>query len=574
MLDIVARPLPDSADALDATLHPVLARVLRGRGVTSAAELDYRLDRLLRPDALDGMDAAAALVVEQLRAGGRFLVCGDYDADGATALTLVVRALTGFGARDVHWRVPNRFRHGYGLTPELVAELAELAPALLITVDHGTASVSGVAAANAAGFRVLVTDHHLAGDTLPAAAALLNPNLPDSSGTGRALAGCGVAFYLMLAVRQRLRELGHFADGKGPNLAALTDLVALGTVADLVPLDHGNRILVRAGLERIRRGLACPGIGALLDDAGRAPNKSDTGTLGFQLAPRLNAAGRLDDMSIGIRCLLADAPAAHEARALARQLGDYNRERRAIQQDMQAEAELAVDGLSGGVGLGLVVHDPGWHAGVVGLVASRLVERHHRPTLALAPADEDGLDWRGSGRSIPGVHLRDVLALVDARHPGLMTRYGGHAMAAGLSIRAEALPALAAAFDAALAEWGAAAHLTRRIATDGGLRPADLTVELAQLLADAGPWGQHFPPPLFDNVFRVLQRRWLKERHLRLTVAHPDGGAPVEAIWFGAIDAEPHLHEAPRLRLLYELGINDWMDSTRLQLVVQRALDA
>lgn len=569
-LTIVERPA--EVPAALRSLHPVLARVLASRGVDDPTALDLRFAQLLKPDGLAQIERALALLVDAIRTPKRIVICGDYDADGATALTIMVRALRALGAADVHWRVPNRFEHGYGLSPEFVDSFRDLAPALLITVDHGTTSVSGVALAKVRGFSVLITDHHLPGDTLPDADALINPNLPGDEFASKNLAGCGVAFYLMLALRGRLRELGHYDDRDPPNLAVFTDLVALGTVADLVPLDSNNRILVQAGLQRIRARSACAGIRALLADAGRAPERVDASSLGFLIAPRLNAAGRLDDMSIGIRCLLSDSDG--EARQLATVLGDFNRERRTLQDDMQARADEIVSAmdLSQSDRLGIVVADPSWHVGVVGLVASKLTERLHRPCLALAPADAAGEDWRGSGRSVEGVHLRDVLALVDARCPGLLERFGGHAMAAGVSIRGDQTAALSVAFDAALRDLQAGVHLQRRVETDGPLRPTDLSLDLAQTLAKAGPYGQAFPLPLFDNAFDVLDRRWLKSVHLKMRLRHADGGLPVDAIWFFADEAGHAFDHCGRLRLLYQLDISDYQGLYNPQLLVRHAL--
>lgn len=566
---IVRRPLHTSPDDLPSSLHPVLRRVYAARAVGSAAELDHSLAGLPPPGELAGTAEAAARLARAIRANEHILIVGDFDADGATSSALAVRALTAMGARRVGFLVPNRFAYGYGLTPEIVRVAQARAPDLIVTVDNGVASVAGVAAATAAGIDVIVTDHHLPGQERPAAAVIVNPNLPEAGFPSRALAGVGVIFYVMLALRAALRSAGWFA-AQGlaePNLAALLDLVALGTVADVVPLDRVNRVLVAQGLQRIRAGRACPGIAALLEVAGRDPRRVTTTDLGFFVGPRLNAAGRLEDMSIGIDCLLADDPL--RARELAAQLDALNRERRDIEQQMQAQALAMVDALQlGGTAdlpLGLCLYDEAWHQGVVGLLASRLKERLHRPVIAFAPADGGWL--RGSGRSVPGVHIRDCLDAVATANDGLLERFGGHAMAAGLTLRATDLPRFRMAFDAEVRRHLAPEDAAGVVQSDGEVPAGELTLGLAEAIRAGGPWGQGFPEPLFDNAFEVLERRVVGGHHLKLRLRHWDGTAGVEAIAFNrAQEASSGLPD--RVRIAYHLDVNDFRGESRLQLRV------
>lgn len=546
----------------DASVHPVLRRVYAARGVLQPAQAEHRLQRLLSPYALGGMATAVELLAEAIRQDHSILVAGDYDCDGATGVAVAVRGLRMLGARRVDYAVPNRFIHGYGLTPALVDSLQPV-PQLVVTVDNGVASVAGVAAAKARGIRVIVTDHHLPGEQLPAADAMVNPNLPGDSFPSKCLAGVGVMFYLLLALRAGLRERGVLAAPE-PDLATLLDLVALGTVADLVPLDFNNRVLVAAGLKRIRAGRACAGIVALVEVGRRSLATLCASDLGFAVGPRLNAAGRLEDMRLGVECLLADDPA--QARQHAQQLDAINRERRDLQASMVAEAETMVAQATDTGAVGVALYEPSWHAGVVGLVASKLKERLHRPVIAFAPASEDDPDHlRGSGRSIAGFHLRDALAVIDARHPGLVERFGGHAMAAGLSLKAADYPRFAAAFDAVTRELIEPERLLAVLHTDGELPPGAFTLELARQLRDAGPWGQAFPEPLFDNVFECAGWKPMGESHLRLQLRDPRDGALHDAVMFNAWRGEP---PPPRLRTAYELTINDWQgrESPRLLL--------
>ncbi|MGH8446475.1 MAG: single-stranded-DNA-specific exonuclease RecJ, partial [Solimonas sp.] len=523
-----------------------------------AAELELELARLLPPAGLLGIDAAAARVAAAVSGGEAIVVAGDYDADGATGVATAVAGLRALGAARVSYVVPDRFRMGYGLSPALAELAAASGASVLITVDSGIASNAGVAQAKALGLTVIITDHHLAGSELPAADAIVNPNQPGCGFASKHLAGVGVMFYLLLAVRAQLRGAGWFAGRAEPNLAELLDLVAIGTVADVVRLDHNNRILVQQGLARIRAGRARPGIAALLQVAGRQRERLTSLDLGFVLGPRINAAGRLDDIRTGIECLLA--PDTATALGLAQQLDRFNRERREIEAQMRDEALLMVEDSEA---TGVCVFEPDWHEGVVGLVASKLKDRLHRPTFAFARAQDGGL-LKGSGRSIPGLHLRDALVLLDARHPGLLQRYGGHAMAAGLSLAESDYGRFAQAFDAVCAELLDDDALARVVHTDGELAAGELALETAHALEQAGPWGQGFAEPLFEGVFRVLGHRVLKERHVKYQL-DAGGGAPLPAIHFGGIE---QLHERGSLHATYRLGINRWQDSESLELFI------
>ena len=543
-------------------IHPVLRQIYAARGVLTPSDADHRLARMLAPHQLGGMERAVELLAEAIRADWRILIAGDYDCDGATGTAVAVRGLRMLGAKDVSYAVPNRFIHGYGLSPALVESLRPR-PQAIITVDNGVASVAGVAAAQALGIRVIVTDHHLPGDQLPAADAMVNPNLAGDAFPSKALAGVGVMFYLLLALRAKLREQGAFAAGE-PDLSALLDLVALGTVADLVPLDYNNRVLVEAGLKRIRAGRACAGIAALVEAGRRSLATLCASDLGYSVGPRLNAAGRLEDMRLGVECLLTDDLTI--ARRYAEQLSAINQERRELQAAMVAEAEVMVARAAHTDAVGVALFEPSWHAGVVGLVASKLKERMHRPVIAFAPASEDHADeLRGSGRSIAGFHIRDALAAIDARQPGLIERFGGHAMAAGLSLKAQDFARFAAAFDTVAREWLDEERLEAVLYTDGELPPGAATLELARQLRYGGPWGQAFPEPVFDNEFVCAAWKVMGETHLRLTLSDPRDGSVHDAVMFGAYSGQP---PPPRLRAAYELTINDWQgrESPRLLL--------
>ncbi|UCL88614.1 single-stranded-DNA-specific exonuclease RecJ [Pseudomonas sp. HS-18] len=563
---IESRPLPPTLPNLG-DLPPLLTRLYAARGVQSAEELDKGLARLIPYQQLKGVDAAVELLVDALEKGQRILYVGDFDADGATASSVGVLALRMLGAAWVDYLVPNRFEYGYGLTPEIVAVALEKRPELLVTVDNGISSIEGVAAAKAAGLRVLVTDHHLPGPELPAADAIVNPNQPGCDFPSKAMAGVGVIFYVMLALRARLRERGWFA-ARGiaePNLAELLDLVSLGSVADVVPLDANNRILVHQGLARIRAGRARPGLRALLEVAGRDCRRITSTDLGFILGPRLNAAGRLDDMSLGIELLLCEDEGV--ARDMAVQLDQLNQDRKAIEQGMQREAlaqlkELPVEEMP----FGLCLFDPEWHQGVIGILASRLKERYHRPTIAFADAGDGTL--KGSARSVPGFHIRDALDAVAARHSGLISKFGGHAMAAGLSLPQENFGAFAAAFDAEVRRQLDEEDLTGRLLSDGQLGAEEFHLELARALRQAGPWGQHFPEPLFHGIFQIVQQRVVGERHLKLVLKTECGSLQLDAIAFN-IDRE--IWPNPTVRwaeVAYKLDVNEFRGNETVQLMV------
>jgi single-stranded-DNA-specific exonuclease len=554
-------------EVIDAHLHPVLRRAYAARGVRDSSELALTLDRLVPVGTLDSIEAAVKLILEHR--GRRILVIGDFDADGATSTALIVRCLRGWGFAAVDFLVPNRFEFGYGLTPEIVGLATDRAPSLIITVDNGISSVAGVAAARERGIQVLITDHHLPGASLPAADVIVNPNVPGSRFASRALAGVGVAFYVMAALRRELEARG---EAVSPAITDFLDLVALGTVADLVPLDINNRVLVAQGIRRIRAGRAVPGIRALLAIAGRAPSSLIAADLGFSIGPRLNAAGRLDDMSIGIRCLLSDSET--EALALATRLDQLNVERREIEAKMQDAALAAVGRLrdpAGPVRHGVCLFDPDWHQGVVGLVAGRIKERVRRPVIAFARAGDGQL--RGSARSVPGIHIRDVLDGIAARHPELISRFGGHAMAAGLSLEERQLDAFAAAFDAEVASLHDPAIPSNRVETDGELASDEIALETAQALRDGGPWGQAFPEPCFDGLFAIKSARLVGDKHLKMWVTTADRSRAFDAIAFNFRGVDDH---APLpdgdVRLVYRLDINEYKGERRLQLLVDHVL--
>lgn len=557
--------------AWPSAVHAVLRRVYAARGIDDPGAIDHRLGALESPHTLGGLDAACDLLADALANDSRITIVGDFDCDGATGTAVGVRGLRLLGAKRVDYRVPNRALHGYGLSPVLVAELSEDAPDLIVTVDNGIASHAGIAAAKALGMRVIMTDHHLPGAELPDADAIVNPNVPGDRFPSKALAGCGVMFYVLLALRVRLRDAGWFAR-RGiaePDLAELLDLVALGTVADMVPLDFNNRVLVAAGLRRIRARRACAGVLALIEASGRDPARLHAQDLGFLIAPRLNAAGRLDDMALGIECLLADD--ADAARGHAQRLSALNAERRVVQATMVEHGEtLVADWIAAhgkdALPFGLVLFDADWHAGVVGLLASKLKERLHRPIIACAPAAEGSDEIRGSARSIPGLHVRDALADVDARHPGLIVRFGGHAMAAGLTLRRESVAPLAAAFDAVVRERLSADALDPVLLSDGELGAGDFNLDLARALRDGGPWGQAFPEPLFDNEFTLVSWRVMGERHRRLELRHADRAEPMSAILFNAPDG---MVPPARLRAAYQLLVDDWNGRERLRLLLR-----
>lgn len=563
-----------------ASVHPLLARIYALRGLRPPDLERTGLADLLPPGLLGGTRQACDLLVAAIERDARVCVVGDFDADGATATALALRGLRLLGARNLGYRVPNRAREGYGLSRALVESLLDTdRPDLILTVDNGIASVDGVAAAKTLGVEVIVTDHHLPGPQLPAAAAIVNPLLDEARSQGRPsplrhLAGVGVMFYLLLALRARLfpRDTPECARASAPrpDLSQLLDLVALGTVADLVPLDANNRILVAAGLRRIRAGRACAGIAALLRAAKRDAARVVAADLGFALGPRVNAAGRLEDMSLGIECLLSDD--AQRAHSLAAELSAINAQRQGLQAAMVAQAEemvmkfLARHG-EDGLPCGIVLHEPDWHPGVVGLVASRLKERLHRPVIACAPAESGSGELRGSARSIAGFHLRDALAEVDVRCPGLITRFGGHAMAAGLSVPIERLGQLAVEFDTVARERLDAQALEHFVWSDGEPAVNDFTLTAARALRDGGPWGQGFAEPVFDSVFTVEAWRAIGERHLKLSLRAGDGDAVFDAILFDAAECMP---PPPRIKALFQLEVNEWNGRESLQLLLRQ----
>ncbi|MDO9616889.1 MAG: single-stranded-DNA-specific exonuclease RecJ [Pseudomonas sp.] len=562
---IEARPLPATLPDLG-NLPPLLTRLYAARGVQSVAELDKGLARLLPYQQLKGIESAVELLVQGLEQGQRMLIVGDFDADGATASTVGMLGLRMLGAAHVDYLVPNRFEYGYGLTPEIVAVALQRQPQLLITVDNGISSVEGVAAAKAAGLTVLVTDHHLPGAELPAADAIVNPNQLGCEFPSKAMAGVGVIFYVLLALRARLRELSWFnAQRPEPNLAELLDLVALGSVADVVPLDANNRILVHQGLARIRAGRARPGLRAILDVAGRQPERITSTDLGFIIGPRLNAAGRLDDMSLGIECLLCEDQAL--ARDMAVELDQLNQDRKAIEQGMQREALAQLKDLPlEDMPFGLCLFDADWHQGVIGILASRMKERYHRPTIAFADAGDGVL--KGSARSVPGFHIRDALDAVAARHPQLISKFGGHAMAAGLSLPEANFGAFAAAFDAEVRRQLDEDDLTGRLLSDGSLSVEEFHLPLAKELRNAGPWGQHFPEPLFHGVFQVVQQRLVGDKHLKMVLKTECGGQTLDGIAFN-VDREIWPNPTVRwVEVAYKLDVNEFRGRESVQLMV------
>ena len=554
-----------AGDGWPDAMPPLLRRIYASRGASDITSAQPKLAQLLPPDTLSNIGAATALLSDAIASGQRILVVGDFDCDGATACAVAVRGLRMLGACDVVHAVPNRVTHGYGLSPALVETLAPLAPSLLVTVDHGIACHAGIAAAKALGWRVLVTDHHLPGDLLPPADAIVNPNLPGDAFPSKVLAGVGVIFYVLMALRAHLRGQGD-ARAADADLASLLDLVAVGTVADLVPLDANNRALVSAGLRRLRARRGCAGLHALIEIAGREATRLTAADIGFAIGPRINAAGRLEDMAIGIECLLSDNGA--HARQLADTLHQINAERRAVQQSMLDDAEAAVAARApvDPRGAGVCLFDPDWHPGVVGLVASKMKDALHRPVIAFAPAEPDSLQLRGSARSIPGLHIRDVLAAVDVMHPGLIERFGGHAMAAGLSLQRDRLQPFTVAFAEAVDRMLDPALLRAEILTDGPLRGEEFDIVHAAHLRDAGPWGQGFPEPLFDGEFAVVDWRVVGTRHLKLTLRLDGHPRALSAIHFGGWR---EIAPAPRERLVYRLAPDDYRGGDAVQMVVE-----
>ncbi|MFN6960890.1 MAG: single-stranded-DNA-specific exonuclease RecJ [Rhodocyclaceae bacterium] len=539
-----------------AGVHPLMARLYAARGITTPDELDTRLGSLLPPDGMKGIDAAASLLAEAVTSGRKILIVADYDCDGATACAVGIRALRSMGA-SVDYLVPNRFETGYGLSPEVARLAAVKHPDLLVTVDNGIASVTGVSEAKRLGMTVIVTDHHLPGSELPEADAIVDPNQPGCRFASKAIAGVGVMFYVMLALRAELRRRGHFALKREPNLAELLDLVALGTVADVVPLDRNNRILVAQGLRRIRERRMCAGIAALLSIAGREPARAGTFDLGFIVGPRLNAAGRLADMSLGIECLVTDDMG--RAANIAQQLDAINHERRAIEADMLETAALRLEESDAAERASIILFDPAWHQGVIGILAGRIKDKLHRPTFVFARGEGDEL--RGSGRSIPGLHLRDALDLVAKQQPNLLKRFGGHAAAAGLTLLKRDLPAFETLFEDIVRRLLPPTALTRTLETDGPLEAAYYGLTTARLLQDA-TWGQAFPAPVFVDEFEVAQQKLLKDRHLKLTLKL--GRTRFDAIRFNHAEGAPD-----RIRAAFRLDANEWQGEADVQLVLE-----
>lgn len=577
-MKIIRRTAITETSTLPDAMHPVLKRIYAARNIGSARELNYSLEHLHTAAAFgNGMNRAVELLADALAENKRIVIVADFDADGATSCALALRALRLMGARDVCYVVPDRFKYGYGLTPEIVAVTAQLSPDLLITVDNGISSVEGVLAAKQNGMQVIITDHHLPGARLPEADAIVNPNQPGENFPSKSLAGVGVIFYVMLALRAHLRATHWFQERNipDPNLAQLLDLVALGTVADLVTLDGNNRILVAQGLQRIRSERSNAGIRALLAVAGRQPERIGASDLAFAVAPRLNAAGRLEDMALGIECLLCDDYAA--ALGMAQRLDELNRERRAIESDMQEQALSALAAMQlddeSALPYGLCLFDPAWHQGVIGILAARIKERTHRPVIAFAASSENEI--KGSARSVPGVHIRDALDNVAAQHPGLLSKFGGHAMAAGLTLKRTQLDDFSRAFDLEVRRHLAPEQMQRIILSDGELDADAMDVALAQTLRDAGPWGQGFPEPVFDGEFEILKQRRVGEKHLKLTVRHPQGGAALDAIAFNiAADDLSRLEGVSLAHLVYKLDINDYRGVRSAQLVIEHISEA
>lgn len=555
------------------TFPPILQRIFASRSISNEQALDKSLSALLPFELLTDIDKACERLHQALQQQQRILIIGDFDADGATSTTLAVSALRAMKAKEVAFLVPNRFQFGYGLTPAIVDVAKKWQPDLIITVDNGIASFEGVEAANAHGIDVLITDHHLPAETLPAACAIVNPNQQGDRFPSKSIAGVGVIFYVMLALRRYLINQQWFEQQEipPPNMAQMLDLVALGTVADVVGLDQNNRILVSQGLARIRQGNCRAGIKALVEIAGRKLDQLRENDLGFAVAPRLNAAGRLDDMSLGIECLLCED--SNQAKQYAQHLDELNLERRHIESEMKEQALLAVGQLlkkmehTAHLPIGLCLMDDSWHQGVIGILAGRLKEKFHRPVIIFAVVSETEL--KGSARSVPGLNIRDVLAAVDKDNPGLITKFGGHAMAAGLSMPPQSFIPFRDAFIAEAAKHLNLADCEGQIWTDGALAIEDITLNTAQLLQQAGPWGQQFPEPCFDDVFTVIDQRIVGQNHLKLSLAHPTGGDIFDAIAFNVDTKIWPNHRAKEVHIAYKLDINSYQGRTRLQLMVE-----
>ncbi|MEI6268840.1 MAG: single-stranded-DNA-specific exonuclease RecJ [Methylococcaceae bacterium] len=556
--------------SLAGNIHPLLERLFLARGITSETELDRTLSKLPSPWLLSGMEAMVDHLITAINEQQRICIVADFDADGATSCAVAIKGLQLLGAGQVSFVVPNRFEYGYGLTPEIV-ELVKLQnPEVIITVDNGISSIDGVKAATEAGIKVLVTDHHLPGHKLPAADAIVNPNLLNDKFPCKSLAGVGVIFYVLMALRSRLREQNWFESHQvpEPNLAQLLDYVALGTVADVVALEQINRILVHQGLLRIRTGRCHPGLNALIEISGKNPQTLAAADLGFSLGPRLNAAGRMDDMSLGIQCLLADDPAL--AKDMAYQLDQLNNDRREVEAVMKHEAMAYLTDMKtldkNHLPSGVCMFDANWHQGVIGILASRIKDQVHRPVIAFAPAGKDLI--KGSARSIPGVHIRDVLSDIAALHPKLLSKFGGHAMAAGLSLNMHDYPAFALAFDEMVSKRLASVDLEQKILSDGELTEQEISLEIADLLHNAATWGQEFPEPVFDGVFDVIQTRIVGQRHLKLVLRIPDGDLVIDAIAF-FVEKPEHWLGLRQIKAAYKLDINEFRGNRSVQFIVQ-----
>lgn len=567
---VVRRAVPDHYQIK--ALHPIVDRLLRSRGILSAEEMDYGLSHLLPFHTLSHIDAAAKGLAEALLKQERILIVGDFDADGATSTALSVRVLKAFGAKHVEFLVPNRFDFGYGLTPELVEVAKKMRPNLIMTVDNGISSIAGVAAAKAAGIKVFITDHHLSPSVLPDADVIVNPNQKDDMFESKALAGVGVVFYVMLALRAELRSRNWFAEHAiiEPNLANYLDIVALGTVADVVPLDRNNRILVAQGLKRIRAGKCVPGIAALLSIAKKLPKNLHAQDLGFFIGPRLNAAGRMDDMSLGIECLITDDPA--RAMFLAQQLDQFNQERKFVEQDMQLQALNTLKKITLGAAktlpLGICLFDKTWHQGVIGILASRIKDKTHRPVIIFAKDNEEVI--KGSARSIPGVHIRDILVEVDTQHPGLIIKFGGHAMAAGLSLLQRDFKKFTEAFNDVLEKHVTHNMLEKIIETDGELTHEDFTLRFAEILQEHGPWGQQFPEPVFDGRFHVIDENILAGKYLKFTLSPENKDQLIEAVAFNVDIEQWPMNRCEIAHVVYKLDINEFRERRKVQLIIEQ----
>lgn len=570
MQKIIKRRTIEPQAEFDSSIHPLLQRIYSARGIQRGQELQYQLAQLHKPN-FKGLQDAVSILADAVVAGAKIIIVGDFDADGATSSALAVLALRAMGLRSVDFLVPNRFEYGYGLTPEIVAVAVAQQPDVIITVDNGISSIEGVRAARELGIAVIVTDHHLPANELPEADAIVNPNQPGCEFPSKNLAGVGVIFYVMNALRAELRHMGWFEESgiSEPNMASFLDLVALGTVADVVPLDHNNRILVAQGLQRIRAGAARPGIKALLEIANKPFHKVVASDFGFAIGPRLNAAGRLDDMSLGIQCLLCSSDAL--AREMAMQMDDLNRDRKVIETGMQQEAMamlqqvLAVDQSS--LPWGVCLFDESWHQGVIGILASRIKDKYHRPTIVFADAGEGHI--KGSGRSIPGFHIRDALDAIAAHYPYLLQKFGGHAMAAGMSLERENFTAFAQAFDEEVRRQLTQDDLSALVMSDGELQAQDFNLQLAQQLREAGPWGQHFPEPVFDGEFYVVQQKLVGEKHLKMVLATDERKQKIiDAIAFNVDVAFWPNTNAIKIRCAYKLDINEFRGNTTIQLLV------